>query len=189
MEQNLKDLFKNQPEETETKMTLGHENRFIEKLDKALPIKQKSKRFSYLNIAASVIVLLGLSFGAFQFFKPSNDILPPTKVVETKEIKTMGDFSPKLKKVEDYYLASINLELSKINLTSQNKELVDGYISRLQELGIEYEKLTVELSNNGPSEETLDALINNLKFRLNMLIRLKERLKEFGEDNFEEKNI
>ena len=56
MEQNLKDLFKNQPKETETKMTLGHENRFIEKLDKALPIKQKSKRFSYLNIAASVIV-------------------------------------------------------------------------------------------------------------------------------------
>ena len=143
MEQNLKDLFKNQPEDKVTKMSIGHESRFLEKLDKALPVKQKSKRFSYLNIAASVIVLLGLSYGAFQFFKPSNTILKPKKIVKTKTIKTLGDFSPELKKVENYYLASINLELSKVNLTPENKELVDGYIERLQELDAEYKILTL----------------------------------------------
>ena len=125
----------------------------------------------------------------FKFFKPSDDILKPKKVVQVKEIKTMGDFSPQLKKVEDYYLASINLELSKVNLTPQNKELVDGYISRLQELKTEYDKLTIELNDNGLNDENLDALIDNLKFRLNVVTRLKEKLKEFEEDSFEEKSM
>lgn len=189
MGQNLKDLFKNQPKDESVKMSQGHEARFLEKLDKALPQKKKSNHFGFLNIAASVIVLLGLSYGAFQFF---NNPLPPdepTEVVTVDKIKTMGDISPDLKKVEDFYLASINLELSKVNLTPDNNELVDGYIERLKELNAEYDNLTIELNDNGPNEETLDALINNLKFRLNLVMQLKQKLQEFSQDNFKEVSI
>jgi len=185
MGQNLKDLFKNQPEDQTVKMSEGHEARFLEKLNEALPQDKKPNHFGFLNIAASVIVLLGLSYGAFKYFEPINPLVP-VEVVKTNEIKTMGDISPDLKKVEDYYLASINLELSKVKLTPNNKELVDGYIERLKELNEEYDNLTKELNENGPTEETLDALISNLKFRLNLVMRLKEKLQEFNDPKFEE---
>ena len=53
----------------------------------------------------------------------------------------------------------------------------------------EYDNLTVELNENGPNEDTLDALINNLKFRLNLVTRLKEKLQEFNDASFTEESI
>jgi hypothetical protein len=88
--------------------------------------------------------------------------------------------SPDLKKVEDYYIANINLELSKVKLTKDNKEVFDGYIAQLEELNKEYKRLTVELTENGPNELTVSALIDNLKWRLNLLHRLKEQLNQLN---------
>lgn len=191
MEQNLKDLFKNQPEDKSVEMSQGHEARFLEKLNQALPERKKSNHFGFLNIAASVVVMLGLSYGAFQYFStpPETTSIETNTIVETKEIKSMGEFSPQLKKVEDYYLASINLELSKVKLTSENKDLVDGYILRLKELNTEYKNLTIELNENGPNTETLDALIDNLKLRLNLVTQLKNKIEEFSTEVFEAVNI
>lgn len=188
MAQDLRNLFKEDPKDQNIKMSEGHEARFLKKLDEALPQKRSSNTFKLFNIAASVIVLLGLSYGAFQVFQSPADPNKPTKVVEA-DIKTLGDVSPDLKKVEDYYLASINLELSKVQLTPENKELFDGYVERLKELNDEYDKLTLELNENGPNEETLDALINNLKYRLNLVMRLKEKLQEFNDDSFKSEII
>ena len=186
MAQDLRNLFENEPDNEAIKMSDGHEARFLQKLDKELPKQQKSSnRFGFLNIAASVIVLLGLSYGAYQFFQAPIDPI----VVAEANLKTLGDVSPDLKKVEDYYLASINLELSKVQLTPENKELFDGYIERLKELNDEYNKLTKELNENGPNEATLDALIENLKYRLNLVMRLKEKLAEFNDDSFKQESI
>jgi hypothetical protein len=191
MAQDLRNLFVEDPKEQDIKMSEGHDTRFLQKLEKELPKKKSINRLSFLNIAASVVVLLGMSYGAFQFFyTPSSDSIEPTEVVVAKEdIKSLGEVLPDLKKVEDFYLASINLELSKVELTPENKELVDGYIERLKELNEEYDKLTVELNTNGANEETLDALINNLKFRLNLVMRLKEKLQEFNEESFTQESI
>ncbi|MCB0433007.1 MAG: hypothetical protein KDD18_08385, partial [Mangrovimonas sp.] len=81
-------------------------------------------------------------------------------------------------KVEDYYLATINLELSKVKYTPENKELLDGYLQRLDELTKEYKRLTQELNTSGPNELTINALIDNLKFRLNLLYKLRNQIKE-----------
>ncbi|WP_299525227.1 hypothetical protein [Winogradskyella sp.] len=190
MAQDLRNLFEKDSEVQSAKMSAGHEARFLEKLEKELPVEKKSSGFNFLNIAASVVVLLGLSFGAYQFFKGSGgEIVPDEKKVVENNIKSMGEFSPELKKVEDYYLASINLELSKVQLTPENKDLVDGYIQRLKELNDEYEKLTIELNENGPNSITLDALINNLKLRLNLVTHLKDKLEEFNDDSFIAENV
>lgn len=185
MAQDLRNLFEKDRLTQRAKMSQDHEARFLEKLDKELPIEKKSSGFSFLNIAASVVVLLGLSFGAYKYFQTPIDVESKQEVVDT-DLKTLGDVSPDLKKVEDYYLASINLELSKVELTPQNKELFDGYVLRLQELNKEYDKLLEELDENGPNSVTLDALIENLKLRLNLVMRLKDKLEEFNDDAFEE---
>ncbi len=188
MAQDLRNIFNEEPKDQHTKMSEGHEARFLQKLEKELPKRNGSSHFSFLNIAASVIVLLGLSYGAYQF---SQSPVGPIESIEvaTTNLKTLGDVSPDLKKVEDYYLASINLELSKVKLTPENKELFDGYVQRLKELNEEYDKLTIELNDNGPNEETLDALIDNLKFRLNLVMRLKDKLQEFNDDSFAQESI
>jgi hypothetical protein len=189
MAQDLRHLFKEDAQVQPIKMSEGHEARFLKKLDKELPINERTWRFSLLNIAAGIIVLLGLSYGAFQLFQmPSVDVIEPT-ITDHIGPKSLGDVSPDLKKVEDYYLASINLELSKVELTPENKELFDGYVQRLKELKEEYDTLTLELSAQGVNEETLDALIANLKFRLNLVMRLKEKLQEFKDDTFEQELI
>ena len=175
MAQDIRDLLKQDLQEQNKKMPENHETRFLDKLNIALPEKQKPK-FNWLQIAASVVVLVGLSLGAFKYFNnPVLNIDNNTTVVANT--KSLGDVSPDLKKVEDYYLANINLELSKVKLTPENKEMFDGYVQRLEDLKKEYSKLSIELTNNGPDEQTINALIDNLKFRLNLLHRLKEQLK------------
>jgi len=174
MAQDIRDLLKQDLKEQNKKMPENHEARFLDKLNKALPEQQKPK-FNWLQIAASIVLFVGLGYGGFTYF--NNPVVPIDNNTIVVADKSLGDVSPDLKKVEDYYLANINLELSKVKLTPENKEMFDGYVQRLEDLKKEYSKLSVELTKNGPDEQTINALIDNLKFRLNLLHRLKEQLK------------
>ncbi len=179
MAQDIRKLFKEEPKVGNQKMPKGHEARFLEKLDRELPKQSSRPLFSFLNIAASVVILIGLSFGAYKYFNQPVEIETPAEVVKTSPL---GEISPQLKKVEDYYLANINLELSEMKVTSENKEMFDGYLSQLEELNNEYNVLSNELITSGPTERTINALIDNLKFRLNLLYRLKEKLNELNNE-------
>tara|TARA_R110002050_G_scaffold105097_7_gene214669 strand:+ start:676 stop:1254 length:579 start_codon:yes stop_codon:yes gene_type:complete len=187
MARDIRALFKDDKIWHE-KMPENHQNRFLNKLDKALPEQSVKSKFNWFRIAASVVVLLGLSLGAYNYFQPKVDVKPTVATVNTVETKTLGDVSPGLKKVEDYYLASINLELSKMKPTAENKDLFDNYLVQLDELDKEYKHLSVELTESGPTELTVNALIDNLKFRLNLLYRLRAQLKQLNtsENNTEE---
>ena len=67
-------------------------------------------------------------------------------------------------------------------------DFFDGYLAKLEDLNNEYNRLTNELIQTGPNEQTVNALIDNLKFRLNLLYRLKDKLNELNnsENNYEE---
>lgn len=188
MAQDIRDLFKNDNLSNE-KMPKNHEKRFLEKLDKALPEKKSKSHWSWIQIAASVIVILGLSFGGYTFFKNEQKPVPykiastNTNSAENANKSALGSVSPDLKKVEDYYLASINLELSKIKPTPETKELYDDYLEQIATLDQEYKRLSQELETSGPSELTVNALIDNLKWRLNLLYRLREQVKILNTDS------
>lgn len=182
MAQDIRDLFKND-NMLEDKMPANHQDRFLEKLNTVLP-KQQKKTFSWLQIAASLLLLIGLSFGAYKYFSPNTNNTIPVKVVDvfTEETKTLGDVSPGLKKVEDYYLANINLELAKMKPTAETKDLFDGYLEQLNGLNTEYKRLSKELTVSGPNELMVNALIDNLKMRLNLLYRLREKATVLGKE-------
>ncbi|TJY32879.1 hypothetical protein [Pontimicrobium aquaticum] len=182
MAQDIRQLFENEQKVSKDTMPKGHEARFLQKLDRELPAPPKQSVFTFLNIAASVVILIGLSFGAYKFLDTNPDNPIGTEVVETEKESPLGKLSPELKKVEDYYLANINLELSKIEVTPETKELFEGYLERLEELNKEYELLSQELTKSGPTEQTINASIENLKLRLNLMYRLKEKLNELKND-------
>ena len=75
-------------------------------------------------------------------------------------------------------MVSINLELSQLEISDKNKTLIDSYMERLEELNMEYKKLNTELNEIGPNDQTITALIKNLQLRLQLLHKLRDKLKE-----------
>ena len=180
MARDLRKLFEEEQESEQFLMTKGHEKRFMDRMEKELP-KQEKSSFFILKIAASILVLA--SIGTFFYINGEDNTIPTNivdkaPVVETKNSISLGDLSPDLKKVENYYVANINLVLSKLDASGNNKVLVDGYMERLAELNLEYKNLNTELNQIGPNDKTITALIKNLQLRLQLLQRLKEKLNE-----------
>lgn len=180
MAQDLRKLFEEEQRKEYFVMNRGHEKRFMDRLDKELG-KDKKPSFFFLKIAATILVLIGL--GTIFFIQRNNANIPTTVVdkntnVENKTGISLGDLSPDLKKVESYYVAHINLELAKLAVSDDNKEVVDGYMERLADLNSEYKNLTTELNQIGPNDQTISALIKNLQLRLQLLQQLKMKLNE-----------
>lgn len=181
MAQDLRKLF-NQERAKQYPMKEGHEDRFANRLDKALP-QAKQTGFFFLRIAASVLILVSAGFFAYRQFHQEE--IPATTIVNSEspgqeqEGISLGDLSPDLKKVEDYYVVNINLALADLDISSENKSLVDEYMKRLGELNLEYSKLNNELNQIGPNDQTITALIKNLQLRLQLLQKLKNKINEF----------
>ncbi len=174
-------------------MKKGHEERFMSKLEQALPKKQKRNRFQWWSIAASVAIVIGLGIYFYPSDEKPDEIIVP-KVVDNgnvdENVKTisLGDLSPEFKRIENYYVANINLELSGLEFGQKDKVLVDGYMERLAELDEEYRRLNQELNEIGPNDNTISALIGNLQLRLQLLQKLKTKLNQLKTSKNEQKS-
>lgn len=199
MAQDIRELLKQDQESTTEKLPAGHKKRFEARLEQALPQTRETSSFIWLKIAAVLIVALGIGY----FYSSQPNLPEDNPIVNvpaedqeenssenpgaTQQV-TLADISPEFKKVEDYYMANLNLGLAKINITEENKVLIDAFMAQLAELDKEYGRLNAEISKNGPNSETIEALINNLQLRLDLLFKLKNKLDELKKEkneNFE----
>ena len=181
MAQDLRKLFEKDQEQKGVSMPEGHEARFRARLDEELP-RTRSWYRSYWAVAASIVVVIGVT--AFFLQKEASTDEIPITVVDREEPTsvpqiTLGDLSPDLKKVEDYYVSNINLELAQLDLSGEAKSVADGFIVQLGELDAEYKRLNDELNTLGPNDQTIEALVRNLQLRLQLLYKLKDTLQEF----------
>lgn len=189
MGQDIREMFRNQEHTGTEKLNKGHQKRFEARLEEAFPVqKRKTSYYQVLQIAAILVVALGV--GAFFYF--NNDGMPVeenNQIVETpveeetsEETKTteyrLSDVSPEFKKIEDYYLASVNIQLANLDMTPGNKELIDAFMTKLETLDQEYIALNAEIQETGLNEETVEAMIANLQLRLDLLKKLKTKLNE-----------
>lgn len=207
MARDLKKMFENyKPESSE--LPQGHESRFEAKLEKEFTQNVSKERVvkrikarpsvAWLKIAASFAIIIAVSFLGYQQLGGSSSdankvvnnavVGTDTEKIENNDIPklTLADISPDLKKVEEYYITGINVQLASLKIDSENKDLVDGYMQRLAELDKEYTSLNVELTKVGPTETTVTALVDNLKLRLDLLFKLKNKLKELKTQNNED---
>ncbi len=182
MAQDLRELMKGyQP--SGPRLSEGHEDRFSKRLEATFAEeKGKNSSFFWLRIAAMVVVFLGIGYFGYQSLNTS-DVDP--QIVTTQEVEpatnnmiSLGDLSPDLKKVEQFYINGINLQLASLERNPENEELINGYLLRLEELDKAYQALNTELNEVGPSEATITALIENLQLRLELLFKLKNKLNE-----------
>jgi len=180
MAQDLKKLFEEQRKKKPYSMKSGHEERFLEKLEGTLHKKRNS--IYVLKIAASVVIMLGLA--SYFFINNNAEINPDTTIVNNKDSEdikskiSLGNLSPDLKKIENYYTTNISIELASLTVSDGNKDIIDSYMEELGGLDEEYKKLNIELNEIGPNDQTIEALIQNLQLRLELLKKLKEKLNQ-----------
>lgn len=180
MEQDLREVFKKKRDEERYSIKNGHEERFLEKLEHVMPQGNNSTKV-WLKIAASIVVILSVGFG-YMYLNGNNTVKPTVVDSDDIDVKpsefTFGDLSPDLKKVENYYVANINLELAKLEVFPDTKDLIDSFMEQLNNLNLEYKILNAELKELGPNDQTITALIENLQLRLQLLQKLKRKLNE-----------
>lgn len=190
MAQDLRELMR-ETKENGLELREGHQSRFQDRLAKALPEQDKNEHNGgstglslnfFLKIAAVLILAGGIVWfvGKNSFTNTDTEIVSTDTDLQEKEdvAVQLSDLSPQFKKVEDYYLASINVELARLEITDENKELVDAFLKQLAELDAEYARLNKEITESGISEEMVNAMVENLKLRLELLSKLKKKLSE-----------
>ncbi len=172
MQKDIRDLLRDYKEQN-IELSANHSSKFEGLLQQEMhQYKPKKKNYKWLSIAASVVLLVSL---AIRFY-PLNTTKEDPKTTP-KEI-SLGSISPEFQTIETYYTNSINLEISQLELTEENKEMVDGYLFKIAELTKEYKSLTKELNTKGVNDSTIDALIRNLQLRLQLLQRLKKQIQQ-----------
>jgi hypothetical protein len=188
MAQDIRDLFRNEDSAAnEEKLNKGHQKRFVVRLNKDLPVEKSGSNFYSLKIATILVVALGV--GLFFFLNDSAIPGGGNQIVDTPTVEEevvlpdekqfqLSDISPEFKKIENYYMAGINLELAKLEINNDNKALIDAFMLELEELDKEYQRLNAEMKETGPNEQTLEAMIANLQLRMELLRKLKTKLKE-----------
>ena len=184
MAQDIRELFKKDDFQPTEKLSRGHQKRFEAKLDKALPPSTIGSFYLYRKIAVVLIVALGMGFFLWNISGDSGneiqlvDTLKEEDTLKVTQVKRfqLSDVSPEFKKIENYYLAGINLELANLGINNDNKALIDAFMLELEELDKEYQRLNTELNETGPNEQTIEAMLSNLQLRLDLLRRLKTKL-------------
>ena len=129
----MKDLRKDfNYDDSKIELSDGHLDKFESKLNRNFKTKQD---FSLYYKIASVVVVLILS-GVFLFYNSS-----PKEATRENSPLQLGDISPELQQLEDFYLTSINYELATLETDHNFKEVVDGYLEELKIIDSEYQDL------------------------------------------------
>ncbi|MEW7292634.1 hypothetical protein [Aquimarina sp. 2304DJ70-9] len=199
MAQDIRELLKQDKKLPSERIKEGHQQRFMDRLEEELPVKTTKKiNYSWLKIAASVVVILSVSMMTFNQFQ--GDTSNTTDVVDNTEVKNsmvvldkqsspLAEISPEYEEVENTILTSIKFQLSQITVDDTNRELVESFMARLKNLDSEYQRLNKELMEVGPNQQSIEAMIENLKLRLSLLNRLNDKLKELekiANENYDE---
>jgi len=188
MPQDIRELMKQDRQLPRDIIKEGHGQRFLDRLDKELPQKTRSYRYSWLKIAASIVIVFSVSFMAMhqldgdtletKIVQQEQMNVKDAKMVLEKQSSSLAEISPEYKEYENTILTSIKFQLSQITIDDTNRDLVESFLVRLSKLDKEYHRLNKELIAVGPNIDNVEAMMENLTLRLTLMNRLKDKLIE-----------
>ncbi|BAO77132.1 hypothetical protein [Winogradskyella sp. PG-2] len=152
---NLKDEFDvNEPSQ-------GHELRFLDRLkanDVVVNDSKSSSRFNwrpFLAIAASVVICLSV------FMTLQNE----------PETLDLASVSPELAETQDFFTATIENELKKLNneRSPLTEQIITDALEQIKLLESEYQKLKTNLTEIGNDQRVIYAMITNFQNRIDIL--------------------
>ena len=138
-----------------------------------LAINKSKNRF---KIALSVVAII--VFTTVLLF-PKNDDSEVNKTLIQIEVA----------KFEKEYLKNINKEWQQFLAISNDSILIKKYEVKLKGFDTDYKKITKNLEKNPNNINVLEALINNLQRRLELIKNIKEHIKELNQKNTSNETI
>jgi septal ring factor EnvC (AmiA/AmiB activator) len=166
---NLEKFIKNEHDSfDEETMPLGHEGRFLMKLEKRKHDNENRVRF--WRVAASIIVLLvaGGSLLLPRFNSPAD--------VQYGSI-ALSDVSSDMADIELYYTSQLEEKYAGLQELSETDLNVKSLFKELASLSDEYENLERELYRSGTNDKVILAMIENFRLRLKIVEQL-EKIKQ-----------
>lgn len=123
------------------------------------------KPWSWIGIAASIVLLLGVWLG---------------QNIQTGSGLELADVSPQMEETQVYFASLISTEIEKINSqkTPENQKIIDDAFKRLEHLELQYANLTIELKNSDSDKRVIFAMVSNFQQRVEVLQNVLEQLNE-----------
>ncbi len=176
---NLKGEFDiNEPNE-------GHQQRFLNKLNadqhnSDVSENKSSSGFNwkpFLAIAASLVICLSVF----------------TTINSEPEVMDLASVSPEMSETQDFFTATIETELKKLNQerTPLTQQIVTDALEQIKLLEDDYENLKVSLTENGNDQRVIYAMISNFQSRidiLNVVLEEIEKIKQLNTNTDETTN-
>lgn len=141
------------------------------RLDEKENGSKKEQVFTWLKIAASVVMVLGVSWVVYNL---------NTKT-EHQNGYTLSEISPELAETEVYYASQINDKLEMISVS--NAEIDDVILENLALLDSAYNDLKLDLKDNIDNEEVVGAMIENYRIKLQILEQVLDELNKKDTEN------
>jgi hypothetical protein len=169
------------------KMSKGHEKKFENRLDEAFSYKPKQDySIIYKMAAVAIVAILSTVFvlnqNNFTSKKESQQVVESSKI-------GLGDISPDLETVENYYLTSIKVELATLETSEEHEMMINSYLDELKNINKAYKALEKDLNEIGVTEEIINAMIDNLQLRLELLQDLKQKLNNLNQKQNEKNPV
>ena len=135
---------------------LGHQQRFLEKLQEQQPSKTQMSWWKPISIAASVLLMIGIGFYS---------------LVQKEENQGLASISPEIEKTQSIFVTTINQEIETLKSfqDEDTKHLVQDALKRLEVLEENYEKLKIDLVQSGNDKRVVAAMIANFQSRIDIL--------------------
>lgn len=159
---NLDELFKKFENQWDVQeMSPDHQIDFLNKLNKKQP---KKKNYGAWAIAASIIILLGISV-----LYNNNE--------KRKEFKFA---SKETKQTDSIFSILINNELVKLKEKSspENEQIINDALKQMKVFDADYEKIIKEVQKNGENKQIIYAMISNLQTRISFLQTVLQHIEE-----------
>ena len=112
----------------------------------------------------------------------------PTPIETPTTFASLGDVSPEMAEVEDYFIQSVSTRVQLVdNYDQPSESFVQSCLGRLAALEIDYSELKKDLSANSNDQRVINAMIQNYRIRLQVLDQLLQQL-ELNQHRKQEKN-
>lgn len=161
----------------------NHEQRFLDKLKANDIVSKETKKSSgfnwkpFLAIAAALVI-------CFSVF---------TTMQNQPEALDLANVSPEMSETQDFFTATIENELKKLNSERSplTEQIITDALAQIQTLETDYQKLKTDLTESGKNQRVIYAMISNFQSRidiLNTVLEQIETIKELKTNTNEPKN-
>ena len=165
----LEEYIRSQREEFDSEEpAIGHEARFLERLEGAEAEKKRNSGILFWRVAAAIILLVVLAVSSLiPHFNSPGDV--------HYRASTLGAVSSEMADVEMYYQSRLSEEYDKIDELSASDPLVKSYLDELDTLNQDYKRLEGDLYESGSHQKVVLAMIENFRMRLDLMEKLEKQ--------------